>query len=109
MSTSTSAGGAFRFAALAPGMYRAVASHSEWTIENHTVEFELGWGNLQLEQQFTVTGYDVRGRVRASGESIVGVGLLLYSADPTPPVLQCTQELKVLWSESRLAHRAGRR
>ena len=98
VTAATATGGAFVFAAVAPGSYTISTSHSELTIDNHTAEFEMGWGNHQLAHQFVVTGYDVRGQVRASGESIVGVALLLYSDPPDPSghAVACSQDVEVM-------------
>ena len=99
MSTNTSTGGGFSFEAVSPGPYTVTVSHPELAIENSTAEVALLWGNQQIEHKFIVSGYDLRGLVRASGESIVGVSLLLYpaAANPSPPI-NCNQEAAVVSS-----------
>eukprot|EP00658_Telonema_sp_P-2_P082637 TRINITY_DN8774_c0_g1_i2.p1 TRINITY_DN8774_c0_g1~~TRINITY_DN8774_c0_g1_i2.p1 ORF type:complete len:219 (+),score=48.75 TRINITY_DN8774_c0_g1_i2:153-809(+) len=94
--TQTAAGGVYLFDAVSPGEYSIIVSHPEWTIENSTTDLVMGWGNVDLAHKFVVTGYEVRGRVEASGESIVGVSLLLYSTMDPPPQIKCKHEAKNL-------------
>ncbi|XP_074267787.1 uncharacterized protein LOC141591371 [Silene latifolia] len=70
------------FKNVTPGRYKLRASHPDMTVEvRGPTEVELGFGNLVLDDIFSVLGYEIRGFVAAQGNPILGVHIYLYSDD----------------------------
>ncbi|KAF5820309.1 putative carboxypeptidase-like, regulatory domain superfamily, immunoglobulin-like protein [Helianthus annuus] len=82
-SVFTSVAGRYSFTNIIPGRYNLRASHNDLSIEvkGSTEVVELGFGNIQVDDVFFVTGYDIRGSVVAQGNPILGVHFYLYSND----------------------------
>ncbi|XP_071689841.1 uncharacterized protein [Rutidosis leptorrhynchoides] len=81
-SVLTSSTGSYSFTNVNPGRYNLQASHSDLNIEvKGSTEVELGFGNIQVDDIFFVSGYDIKGSVVAQGNPILGVHFYLYSND----------------------------
>ncbi|XP_076883578.1 uncharacterized protein LOC143532402 [Bidens hawaiensis] len=81
-SAKTSVSGSYSFTNIIPGRYTLHASHEDLNIEvKGSTEVELGFGNIQVDDVFFVSGYDIRGLVAAQGNPILGVHFYLYSDD----------------------------
>ncbi|KAI7745608.1 hypothetical protein M8C21_033454 [Ambrosia artemisiifolia] len=81
-SVLTSVAGSYSFTNIIPGRYSLRASHDDLNIEvKGSTEVELGFGNIQVDDVFFISGYDVRGSVVAQGNPILGVHFYLYSND----------------------------
>lgn len=81
-SVLTSVAGSYSFTNIIPGRYNLRASHDDLNIEvKGSTEVELGFGNIQVDDVFFVSGYDIRGLVVAQGNPILGVHFYLYSND----------------------------
>lgn len=78
----TSQGGSYRFTNITSGKYKLVASHPMLTIvQRGSPEIELGFGNLVVDDIFSVPGYDMDGLVVSQGNAVLGVHVYLYSDD----------------------------
>nr|XP_043609224.1 nodal modulator 1 [Erigeron canadensis] len=81
-SVLTSVAGSYLFTNINPGRYNLRASRDDLNIEvKGSTEVELGFGNIQVDDVFFVSGYDIRGLVVAQGNPILGVNFYLYSDD----------------------------
>ncbi|KAH9626869.1 hypothetical protein KSS87_002269 [Heliosperma pusillum] len=81
-SVYTSSKGDYFFKNVTPGRYKLRASHPDMTVGvRGSTEVELGFGNLVLDDIFSVLGYEIRGFVVAQGNPILGVHIYLYSDD----------------------------
>ncbi|ONK63217.1 uncharacterized protein A4U43_C07F12600 [Asparagus officinalis] len=103
-SVFTSALGQYSFANIIPGKYKLRASHPDLEIEvRGTPEVDLGFGNAELDDIFSVSGYDLRGSVVAQGNPILGVHVYLYSEDVSS--VHCPQGAgNALKDKSALCH-----
>lgn len=81
-SAFTSSVGQYSFSNIIPGKYKLRASHPNLEIEiSGTPEVDLRFGNAELDDIFSVSGYDLQGFVVAQGNPILGVHVFLYSDD----------------------------
>ncbi|PWA55857.1 carbohydrate-binding-like fold protein [Artemisia annua] len=81
-SVLTSVAGSYSFINIIPGRYMLRASHNDLNIEvKGSTEVELGFGNIEVDDIFFVSGYDIRGSVVAQGNPILGVHFYLHSDD----------------------------
>ena len=76
---STENGGVFEFRDIMPGVYKIVASHSNWKFTSNGLKLNLGSNSVVITEGLEVSGYEVQGRVISDGEPIQGVIFSLYS------------------------------
>ncbi|KAF3436558.1 hypothetical protein FNV43_RR23650 [Rhamnella rubrinervis] len=81
-SVSTSSSGSYLFKNIIPGKYQLRASHPDLEVETRgTPEVDLGFGNIIIDDIFSVAGYNIHGFVVSQGNPILGVHIYLSSDD----------------------------
>ncbi|PIA38038.1 hypothetical protein AQUCO_02900110v1 [Aquilegia coerulea] len=90
-SALTASLGTYVFTNIIPGKYKLRASHMNLKVESRgSLEVDVGFGNIIVDDIFFVPGYDIQGSVVAQGNPILGVHLYLYSDDITE--MDCPQD-----------------
>lgn len=97
-SVFTSSVGKYSFSNVSPGKYKLSASHPNLDIEvRGTPEVNLGFGNVEVDDMFAVSGYNLQGSVVAQGNPILGVHVYLYSDDVSE--VSCPQGVGIALGE----------
>lgn len=79
--TVTDINGIFSFTPIIPGNYVIKASHAQWYFEKdeYTVLVEVG-NTVLPENSLVVSGFNVIGRFKTSGQLNAGVGIALFKS-----------------------------
>eukprot|EP01133_Synstelium_polycarpum_P003812 gene3812-4399_t len=87
--TRTTAGGSYHFNSVVPSNdYIVVAHHDKWSFATNSIPVSFTWDNLIVEDDITVSGFDLQGRIGYDGEPMKNVDFHLYSSY-NQPIVDC--------------------
>jgi len=75
----TGSEGAFSFDSIPPGKYKLTSTHPHLTFDKDSISFEIVDKNIVLDNQISISGYEISGKVKSEGNPVPGVTLLLLS------------------------------